>query len=172
MRARLPKFSEIVSVFAVIVFFVYGWMLWIVIWKIPSWLYLMSPSEIVASLAYSFNEVFWESLFMLGLLLLACMILPARFLRHAFVVRASWAAFVIITSIIAYFYISLHMRLPFWIWTTGTLSLAGTLGFLSTRWSWLSRLAVGVSDKLTIFLYVHVPLSLLAILLILFRNFV
>lgn len=170
MRTRLPNLSQIIPVYAVIAFLAFGWMIYVVIYKIPSWLYFFTPVEILASLAYLFNQVFWDSLIMLAALLLTSTILPAQFLHDHFVVRGAWIALVVMASIVAYLYLSVLMHLPFWMWSLVTFFLAAIAASFATRLKWMSRLALQVSDTLTIFLYIYVPLSALSILGILIRN--
>src|SRR6266498_944303 len=89
LKEKIPPPHEISSLYATIVFLVYGWTSLAFFWKVPSWLYFLNLGEIVSILAYVLSSTLLESLIILLLFLLASLVLPASWLRNKFVVRGS-----------------------------------------------------------------------------------
>ena len=170
MQNRLPKPDQIVPVYAVIAFMSFAWMIVLSLWKLSAWLYFQTINEILAIQAYLFMQVFFDSLLYLGLLLALCFILPPRYLKDDFAVRGSWIALVVLSSMMIYLNQFLVTKISSPIWTILTVLIALGLAILSGRFKWLANLALQVSDRLIIFLYVLLPLCAISILTVIIRN--
>lgn len=172
LRKKFPPRHEILVVYATIVFLIYGWATIAFFWKVPSWLYFMSLGEIAAILSYTFLSSLVECTLILLIFLAASLVLPSRLLSEKFAVRGSIVVYVLTFWVALLNLISL-IQLP-----TGSdfvsfgilFLLTVSLGlFLAERFSLVQNLLVKLGNRLTIFLYLWLPLSLLGIVVVLFR---
>ena len=174
LKSRLPASSAIFPVFAVISFLVYGWTLVIFFWKIPSWLMFLTLDEIFANLAYALAAALLESLVILGLFLLVSILLPAAIMKDVFVTRGTVAVLIGLGSIMLYMYRFSEVGYSFLddlpLWTLSSLALTLLLTFLAPRIPFIIRLAAWVSDRVTILVYLFVPISAVSLLVVLYRN--
>ena len=177
MSKQLPRTNEILSVFAVISSMAYGWTLLAFLWKLPSWLDYLAYSEILTVYSYSLLTNFMESIFVLALILLLCVILPARFLRDVFTLRGTIFAISLLGTMmfVLSFYSddnpALMETLPAWLVILVLSSLFMVLlDSLSRHVQSITSALLWLSDRLTIFLYVNLPLSLLALIVVTIRN--
>ncbi len=167
---RLPKLQQITPVYAVIAFMSFAWMILVFVWKLPSWLYFQKINEILPILAYLFMQIFLDSLLYLGILLVVCMILPARLLRDDFIPRGAWAAFGAIGTYIAYVNLLFIWGDSVTQWTLAAMLIGIALAISSAYVKWLAKVAVEASDRLVIFVYILIPVSLVSILTVIIRN--
>lgn len=176
MKKRFPPLAQILPVYAVVAFVIYGWTLMLVFWKLPSWLFSLTSWEIASILAYSFALNLLESLFVVGLLLGAGAVLPGRILRDDFAARGASFALVLLTSVMLHLivYADTDLReafvlslLPWW----AVSFLAATLfAALTSCWTRLRALLLEFSDRLIVFLYFFLPLSFVSLMIIIARN--
>ena len=173
LKEKIPPPHEISSLYATIVFLVYGWTSLAFFWKVPSWLYFLNLGEIVSILAYVLSSTLLESLIILLLFLLASLVLPASWLRNKFVVRGS-IIFYSLTFWVILLTLSSLIQLPT---TRDVLTLAigfpftaGLAVILADKIPSLYRFMDYLSNQLTIFLYLWLPLSLAGILILIIRN--
>jgi hypothetical protein len=172
---RFPNVSALLPVYAVIAVPIFGWTINSWLWKLPSWLNFLAPGEITAIFFYAVLTAFVESLLVLSLLLLLCLILPSRMFRDQFVVRGSWLALGLALSILGngiwrgmtrFTYAEVSLTL----WSIVSLLLIVFLTYLSTNIRSMALFANWISDRLLIFLYLVIPLSILSILVVVVRN--
>ena len=141
-------------------------------WKIPSWLFYLTPVEIGVIFSYSMSVALFESVFWLAVLLVVSFVLPSRLLRDNFVARAGWfiitflgvlALYLVpkltITGIVEYFYE----------WFLLALAVALLVTVLSTKLSFMRIIIIGLSERMTVLLLIYLPLSAISLLVILFR---
>jgi hypothetical protein len=174
IKSRLPAIDAIPPVLAVISFLVYGWTLVVFLWQVPSWILFLTPGEILVVLAYSMTSSLLESLAVAGILLFVCMLLPSRWLRDVFVTRGTLAVVFGLGSIMLYMYrFSLvgysyidHL-VP---WSLAGLGLTLLLTFISPRIRPIVRAAAWISDRMIVFLFLFIPISLVSLLVVLYRN--
>jgi hypothetical protein len=174
VRQRLPAFGSILSVFAVIAFLVYGWTMVVFLWKLPAWVLSLTLGEIMVVFAYSMTSALLESLVFLGLLLLAAFILPTAWLRDEFVPRGTFAAIVGLGSTMLYMYqysvVGYDFLNDLIAWTAAGIVLTVLAAVVAGRVCFLVRAAEWLSDQLTVFLFLLLPLSLISLLVVLYRN--
>lgn len=176
MLKKLPKANEIFPVFAVITAMTYGWTLVAFLWKLPSWLHYLNPGEILSIYSYSLLTDFSESIIVLALLIFLCIILPARLMQDVFVLRGTVLALCILGGMMFLlgFYINNEIGLigtiPAWLVILAcTIVVLVLLDFLSRKFRLVASALTGLADRLTIFLYVNLPLSLLAFVVVVAR---
>lgn len=160
------------ALYAAIVFLIYGWAITIFLWKVPSWIYFLSLGEIAAVLSYTLASCLLESTIILFLFLFVGVILPRNWLADKFVVRGG-IIFYILTFWVALFHLTTLIQRP----TSNDIIKFGFLAILTIglaivvadRISFVQNILLALGDRLTVFLYLWLPLSAVGILVILFR---
>ncbi len=177
MSKRLPHINEMISIFAVISFITYGWTLLAFFWKLPSWLKYLTYGEILTVYSYSLLTNFIESMVFLAFILFWCVILPARFLRDVFILRGTIFAFSLLGAImfVLGFYTDdnpvLMGTLPAWlVIPTLSILLMVLLDTLSRYVRPAAPALLWLSDRLIVFLYINLPLTIFALLVVAVRN--
>ena len=177
LRARIPDKRNIVTVLAVAMFLVYTWTLFTSFWKLPSWLFFLQVGEILSVYAYAFVVNFIESLVLLLIVLLPAMLLPRKLWTDTFVSRGFALILIVLGS--ATLHMSLY-RTPDtrdtfiqgqFIWWVGTLLLAVLLTWVAGRVKWLRSALENMADRFVVFLYLYLPLTMLAAVIVLARIF-
>jgi len=172
---RLPERRSILGVYATAVFLVYSWTLLASFWKVPSWMFFLRISDILSVYAYSFVIDFAESLLLLGLVLFVGVLLPKRWWNAQFTAKGALWIIVLMVSIMLRLYTN---RSPDrWedfvhnqgIWWGTTFLLAFTLNFLVSRFNWIRKGLEGLADRLVVFLYIYLPLTIVAIVVVFAR---
>ena len=174
MESRLPDRRAIVQVYAVIAVMFAGWTITAFLWKLSAWLLLLNLGEVLTIFSYAMTANFLESLIILALLLATSALLPARFLRDDFVVRGTILSGGTIGALMAF--VGFHMqfgidnRLGLLIAPLTVLLLMGLLLAFGSRWGSLRSAAVWLSDRVTVFLLILLPLFALASIYVIVRN--
>ena len=171
-----PPFKAILPVYALIVFLTYGWSLAVTFWKIPSWLLYMRLGDLAIAFCYIFVVNFVESaIFLIGLLGVG-LILPARFLRNRFAAGGTLLAFLLPASAMLHLalYANADLREAFIfslpVWWGGTFILAAIGLWLAVRSKTFENVLTGLADRMIVFLYLFLPLTLIALLVVIGRN--
>jgi hypothetical protein len=86
---KIPNWPAIASVYAIAVIFIYGWTAYWFIWKLPSWIYYLSITEILTLIAYSAFANLLESLLVFSVPLVLAIILPKKWFFDRFVSAGS-----------------------------------------------------------------------------------
>ncbi len=153
---------------------VYAWTLMRFFWQLPSWLYFLNGGEILGALAYLLVVNFAESLvFVCGPLLLA-LILPKRWFHDVFVARgtalslSTLGCMMLLAEQFNNFRDYPQLDLPVW-WVLVAAAGIAALVYLCGRIGLLRKALEAVAERASIFVYLLVPLSLLAALLVIIR---
>ena len=93
-RKRFPPAQDIVLVFAVCAFPIYGWSIFRFLEKMPGWLYHVNMWGVIGIFAYTQVFALFESGIVLLFLLLLAAIVPKRFVRAKFVAVGSMVVIV------------------------------------------------------------------------------
>ena len=175
MLKRLPLLKDILPVYAVIAFMIQVWTIDKLLRQLPFWSNYLNNNEILAVFAYRIAESFLECLLVLGILLLISFILPSGFFRDVFVVRGTAFVLCLLGSIILFWSrfekdpgILMADYIQFW--TVGTILLAALVSYVSVKLGAVSDFLDWVSDRMTVFLFILVPLSLASFITVLSRN--
>jgi hypothetical protein len=170
---RMPTVQQIAAVYGVIVLVVYGWTIYWYLWKLPSWLYFLTLTEMLVAFAYAMVVNFLESLLVLLAPLIVCLFLPSRWFRDQFVARGTILIILLLVALMQYLQIITRLQdIPSYMGQMVLLVMAGIifLVFLVGRIGFLRRLVEEISSRAVIFIYIFVPLSTLSLLVVLFRN--
>jgi len=172
---RFPEKQNIVSLFATAVFIVYGWTIYSSFWKVPSWINYLKLSEILSVYAYSFLWNFAESLFLtLGLILLGYF-LSTTLWKDGFLAASVLMLVLCVGSALLHLkiYEDPTQRVDFIRsqkdWWLVTLPVALIASFLILRIGPLRRFLEGLADRFTVFLYIYIPLTVLALGVVIVR---
>jgi hypothetical protein len=165
IRRRLPESPIILQVYAVIAVLLSAWTLTAFLWKLPALLLVLNLGEIFTVFSYAMAANLLESLLVLFLLLAICVMLPPRFLCDQFSVRGAILSIGLIGSTMSF--VGLHMLWGFEsgarvligpllviVLTAALLHVSSRIRFVATGISWLA-------DRLTVFLFVLLPLFIL-----------
>jgi hypothetical protein len=172
--SRLPKRVEIAPVYAACVFPIFSWSIVWFFQKMPGWLPYLSLTKVLSILAYGQAFALFESALLLLLLILPATVLPARFFRDRFTAQASTIAFTLTFWAIVFQIINTTTE----VWAPGRLSLWAVLLLASLvilcalvrRSGRLAQITTAVAERLTVFLYIYVPLGLLGLAVVVARN--
>ena len=176
MRSRLPSRQALLQVYAVIAVIFSAWTIPAFLWKLSAWMLILNMGELVTLFAYSMVANLIESFVILLLLLGLCILLPASLLRNDFVVRGSILAAGLIGALMAF--VGFHMQLGIdrgqmlWLGPVLVLMLMIILLYFAPRATRMRSLITWISDRLTVFLYLLVPLYTVFLAYILFRTFI
>jgi hypothetical protein len=140
----------------------------------PGWLPYLSITKVLSILAYVQAFSLFESGLLLLVLILLGAILPARFFRDKFTAQGSVLAFTLILWAIVFQIINTTTET----WTPGQLLLWAVLLLASLvilcvlvrRSERLAQITTAVTERLTVFLYIYVPLGLLGLAVVVARN--
>lgn len=176
MRERLPEFQSILQVYAVIAVMFAAWTITAFLWKLSAWLLLLNLGEIFTIFSYAMAANFLESLVVLVIVLTACALLPAYLLRNDFVVRGTILSLGLIGALLAF----VGSQMQFGIENRLLLLIAPlvillVMIFLLNRSSKSNRVrstAMWLSDRVTVFLFLLLPLFVLLSLYVILRNVV
>jgi hypothetical protein len=177
MLQRLPKSQDILQVYAVIAVMLSGWTTNAFLWKLSAWLLILNSGEIFTIFSYSMVANFLESLIVLLLLLTVCALLPPPILRDNFVVRGTILSVGLVGSLMAF--VRFHMQFGI---ESGVRLLIGPLAVLLLTAILLSippkfrfvrflhSVILWISDRLIVFLYILLPLFVILLAYVIFRN--
>ena len=172
---KIPKLEEIAPVYAVIVMMIYPWTLTRFFWRLSSWILFASVGDLVAIFAYMVVVNFLESILVLLALLVMSIIQPQKWFYDRFKTR-SISLVLLGLGYLIYLNKNLHADSPFpltlvrWIPIVAVVILV--LVFLVDQVSFLRRVLEELANRLTIFLYISIPVSVIALLVVLIRNII
>lgn len=175
MLKRLPLAKDILPVYAVTAFLIQAWTISVFIRQLDSFSYFLNVNDILAIFAYRMAESFLECLLVMGLLIAAAVILPARAFRDVFAIRGAAFAVVLLGSVILFWKRfaadpGVLMADLIRLWSVGTLFFACLISYASTKSSALSDFFDWVSDRMVVFLYLLIPLSVASLIAVMVRN--
>lgn len=174
MLKRLPSSQSILQVYAVIAVLLSAWTITAFLWKLSAWLLLLNLGEIFAIFSYAMLANFVESVIVLLLLLGICILLPPPVLRDHFTVRGTILAAGAIGSLVAF--VGLHMQFGMEAGSRVVIGplivilLTAFLVGLSSKIHFLASVIWWVTDRLTIFLFILLPLFVILSAYVILRN--
>jgi hypothetical protein len=172
ISSRFPKQKDIAAVYAVIVLMIYGWTILKFNYNLPGWLYFLNLGEIAGVFAYSAVTNLLESLLVLLGVVAAAVILPRKLFGDAFVARAA-ALCILVLALMMYiasqfttkqYYPSEIIR-----WSPLVLAVFAVVAYLLGRINFTRQALEFFADRAIIFLYITIPVSLISLVVVLFR---
>jgi heme exporter protein D len=171
---RIPKLSQLFPVYAVIALVIYTWTILWFFWKLPSWLDFLNMLEIGIVFSYVLTTNFVESLIVLIVLIVLCVILPRKWFLDLFVARGTALALLGLSYMV---YLAYQVQakvdhptfsfrvVPIVLETLFVLVVGYVVGGIPPVRKALEFFA----DQATIFLYLSIPISVISVLIVLFR---
>ena len=170
---RFPGLRDNLQVYAVVAVPVYGWTILWLFWELPSWLNFLAIGEIVPIFAYALTTNLLESVLLLAGLNLFCFVLPKSWFQDSFVA----SSFLFVLPALGYlmYFASLFRQeadppAGLLLWSPVVLVACFFVSLFLSRIATVKTLVETVADRLTVFLYLIVPLSLLSLFFVLIRN--
>jgi hypothetical protein len=174
---RMPDSKNILAVYAFIVTLVYSWTLFTSFYKLPSWLFYLSIGKILSVYAYAFSFDLLESLIALTVILLLdftvflflknkeefqsrSMILAGILLGTSMLRLALFQNYEDITA-----FLSGEL-----LWWAVAIPLGLVLAVFAPRIKLVRTIFEGFAERATVFVYIYIPLSLIALVVVLIRN--
>lgn len=170
---KIPKLAQIAPVYAVAVAMIYPWSISRFFWRLPSWLYYSSAGEIAVIFAYMMVVNLIESALVLLAPVFLSVILPKKWFFEKFVTKG---ALLLSLSLgyVMYFDNRLNYQSPFPLGlvyqTPIIIAVLFALVFLVDWIGVLDKILIDLSDRLIVFLYISIPVSLISLLVVLVRN--
>jgi hypothetical protein len=170
---KIPSTQKIMQVYAFIAVVLYSWSLLRFFWRLPSFIISSTVGEIVVMYSYLVIVNFFESLVILFAPILFSMLLPSRWFFERFVTKST---FLLAMGFVYLAYIADHVLLeigPLY----GILRNAPfaalviiLLAFLLDEIPFLRRIIIELIERLTVFLYIIIPFTMISLFLVVFRN--
>jgi hypothetical protein len=173
LLVKLPSAEQLVQVFAAIAVINYSWSLLQFFYRLPSWLFYASMGEIGVKFSYMTFVNLLESLLLLALFVLAGLVLPRAWFRERFVSRSvsiSLLGLGYLMYVNLYFPLADSYPLASYARDLTVLLVIAVLAFLMDRVAFLRSLLDGFANRTVVFLYLIVPVSVVSLLVVLFRN--
>jgi len=178
IRSKLPSFPEIIPVFSFGLLIIFSWTLYRFFWHVPSWLYYLKILDLFIIAAYTLSFAFFESLFFIIFIIFLSILFPARFLKHKFIVQGSTITIYISIAAIA---LQRKMRILYsldlleliiypLLFALSLILLIIFSSFFYDKFEKISQLVKSISDRITIFLYLYIPISIISFFVVIFRN--
>ncbi len=169
---RIPKLEQIMPVYAVIVVMIYPWSLLRFFWRLPSWLYFSSIGEIVVIFAYMVVVNLVESILVLLAPILLSIILPQKWFYDRFITKGT---LLILLGLGYLIYFNNHLKvqsfpLELVYWTPVVAVAILGLVFVIDRINFLNKILEELTNRLVVFLYISIPISVVSLLTVLIRN--
>lgn len=173
---RLPKWDEVQLALAAVVFFVHSWSVRGFLHEVPSFLLYFRVGQILAIFFYMMAVALLESVIMTASLLLLSVITPAKWFRQGLAYKS------FLTSLVAAFAMTkleyallIDTRaLPpasfFYAWSGITVAVWIALLLLAHYIRWFRKIAMFITERISVFAYLYIPLGMIGLLVILFRN--
>jgi hypothetical protein len=182
LRQRLPVRSDVLQVFSIVLFAVFGWSIRGFLYKIPAFTLYFGLSSNLAIFCYMLGFALLESALVMGILLALSVLLPSGFLREGFAYKSFLLILVgTIAAVVfeGWYRINFFKDImagndyaipPFVVGVVATIVLLFALLWVFRLWPPLQQYARAVMEQFSIFTYIYVPLGLIGLLVVLLRN--
>ena len=170
---KIPRLEKIVPVYAVIVMMIYTWSLIHFFWRLPSWLNFSTLGQIAVLFSYSVVVNLMESVLILLAVIVLSVILPSKWFYDQFVTKGSSLALLGLGGLMAFNKYLLDDILSPLIMLAKFLAFVAIIFILTIMIDRIGILKKGLEElanRMVVFLYVWIPISVLSLLIVLIRN--
>jgi hypothetical protein len=140
----------------------------------PGWLQFLDLWDVASIFAYTQAFALLESALVLLLLIGLCVVLPARFFKNKFAAQGCMAVSMMALWTAVFQSVSAEIRAwsigEFLLWSALSLTAIGVPCVLVYRSRRIERAIRALAERLTVLLYVYVPLGLLSLIVVIARN--
>jgi len=174
--SRIPPLQDVLAVFSVIVFIDYSWMLYSSFYKLPAWIYSLSVGQILTVYAYAFIASLIDSL----VVLMAVMVFDFAFFflfrnQEEIRSRTILTSVIVLIFMIARLYLyggnedmSIFLSTKLW-WYGAALFIGLPLVVALPKLPRVNEILYKISEMLSVFLYIYLPLSVISLIVVLIR---
>jgi hypothetical protein len=170
---RFPNRGDVIAVLGVAVFLCHTWTIIGFLNKLSSFILYFSPGTIAGVFAYMMAFALLESLAVTGFLVLLSVLLPSQWLKEGFSIKGFIVLVVAATASIL-FQKTLSERFPsMWVLLASSVVplLLIALLFVAVRsMPKVKNLFLNVQDRILIMLFIYVPIGVLSLMVVLYRN--
>ena len=163
---KIPRWEKIIPVYSIVVVMIYTWSLLHFFWRLPSWLNFSTLGQVAILFSYTVTVNFFESVLVLLALVLFGLILPANWLMDSFVTKGSLLALLGLGGMMA---LNQYLRDDL-IFFAAMVAGAVLLTFVLDRLAFVRKMLEEIAGRMTVFLYLWMPISAIAVLTVLVRN--
>lgn len=173
IRTRLPSRNEIIAVFSVAVFACHSWTMLGFFNKLSSFLLYFTVGEILSIFAYMMSVALLESIAVTILLVLLSVILPPGWLREGFaykgfvIIAIATAASILFQKLLPDDYPSTLMLA---VSAVVPIVLIVALIAVGQAFPRLRSLLLDIQDRISIMLYIYVPIGIISLMVVFIRN--
>lgn len=171
--SRFPSQKQLTSVYAIAVVFVYAFSIVRFFWRLPSLLNSLTMGQIGVMFSYMIVTNLIESLILVVLPIGFSLILPRKWFFEQF--TAKGALFLLL--LLGYFlyvsqFINTEQDFPYEYFRILPIVflIILVLVFILSRIKFLETILEWIADKLEVFLIISIPISVMALLVVLIRN--
>ncbi len=173
LASRFPSLKQLAPVYSVAVAIIYGWSIIRFFWRIPSLINYSTTSELGVIFSYLITVNLIESIAVVLMPVILGLILPQKWFLERFVTKS-----VLLVSMgLGYMmYVASHINtnepFPYTLfpWMPVVFPLILALVFLLDQIIFLRKILEDISDRFVVFLFISLPVSVVCILVVLFRN--
>jgi len=176
LRGRLPHQKEILYVFGGVVFAIYTWAIRGFLYQLSSLRLYHTLGEIFAIFSYLMAFALIESLIVMSGLVLVGFTLPRKWFREGFAYKGFITTLVAGIAMITlqYYLFSLNYEIPpmkviYLGFGITTILLISLIWVFQNR-PQLQKFLLAVQERLQIFIYFYVPLGIVGLAVVAFRN--
>ncbi len=170
---KIPRWEQVIPVYAVIVMMVYVWSLFQYFWRLSSWLNFSTLGQVGGIYVYTVAVNFVESLLVLLVLLALSVVLPAAWFSDEFVVKGSTLTLLVLGGLMLFNQTLFEDILHPSILLPKVLAFAAVtafLVFLFGRIVFLKKMMEEIANRMTVFLYLWMPITAISFLVFLTLN--
>jgi len=178
LKSKLPLRKELMAVFSTAVFITFSWSIYRMFFQVPSWVFYLTLNDILWISAYVVGFALLESTLLLGFMVLLSILYPEKHFKSKFVAQSTLTLLVLTVG--ALLYQQNIGMLKWWGWlellifilaSIASLTLLVlSLSFLFDRLARLKVLIESIADRLTVFSLIYIPLGVLGLVVMIFRN--
>lgn len=168
---RLPNRNQVFPVYGLIVMGIYGWSIIQFLRDFTGWIKFLTLGEISSILAYTLTIDIFESLFLLAGLVAFAVVLPLKWFQEDFIVQGGANAIYIIGMFMFVAFLPNPSHLPENFIVRRIIDLT-LLQFVIRYLSWPRNIIKSLADRSTVFLYLTIPASLIAVIVVIIRNII
>jgi hypothetical protein len=170
---RFPHRSEIISVLGVGVFVCYSWTIIGFFNKFSSFILYFRPSEIADIFAFMMAFALLESLTVTAVVVLLSALLPSRWLKEGFAFKGF--IFLVVAAITAIIFQKLltdHYPSPWMLLGVSIIPLVviAFLIFVIHSQPKVQNILLSIQDRILILLFIYVPIGLISLIVVMYRN--
>ena len=173
VASRFPSLKQVAPVYSVIVVAIYGFSIIRFFWRVPSLINYSTVGQVGVIFSYMVVVNLIESLMIMCAPIALSMMLPGKWFFEQFVAKGV----LLVSMVLGYFgYISCHINteedFPYSLvkWAPLVFFLILVLVFLLARIKFLTKVLEWVAEQLEVFLTLSLPISMIALVVVLVRN--